>query len=175
MSAMDDLEKSLEGVFVKQAPALPERGKETLVEWLPWINLVLGILTLWAVYALWHWAHMVNGLVNYLNQVSQTYGVNTGVTVHKLDSTVWLGLIVLAVEAVLYIMAFGATRARQKRGWNLMFYALLVNLVYGFINIFTNYGGVGNFVGYLIGTVIGLWLLFQIRAKYLGKHAAPAA
>ena len=175
MAAMDDLEKSLEKVFVKQAPALPARGKEVLVEYLPWINLFLGIVTLWAVYALWHWAHLVNGLVNYANQINQAYGINTGIVAHKLDGAVWLGLIVLAVEAVLYIMAFPATRARQKRGWNLMFYALLVNLVYGIVNIFTNYGGVGNFIGYAIGTVIGLWLLFQIRSKYLGKSAAPEA
>jgi hypothetical protein len=172
MAALDQLEKSLEGVFIKSAPKLPEKGKEVLAEWLPWINLVLGIITLWAAYALWHWAHLVNGLANYVNQLGQAYGVNTSVAVHKLDATVWLGLAVLVVEAVLYLMAFPATRARQKRGWNLMFYALLVNLVYGIVNIFTNYGGVGNFIGYLIGTVIGLWLLFQIRGKYLGSQAA---
>lgn len=166
---MDGLEKTLEGIFVKNAPKLPEKGKEILAEWLPWINLVLGVLTLWAVYALWQWAHLANGLVDYVNQLNQTYGINTGVTVHKLDGMVWLGLIVLAVEALLYLLAFSATRARQKRGWNLMFYALLVNLVYGIVNIFTDYGGLGNFVGYLMGTVVGLWLLFQIRSKFTHK------
>ena len=50
-----------------------------------------------------------------------------------------------------------------------MFFALLVNLVYGVLVIFTDYGGVGSFIGYLIGSVVGLWLLFQIRDKYLSK------
>lgn len=172
MAALDGLEKSLEGVFVKNAPKLPEKGKEVLVGWLPWINLVLGILTLWAAYALWQWALLVNGLTDYVNELSQTYGVNTGVAVNKLDAAVWLGLVVLVVGTVLYLMAFPATRARQKRGWNLMFYALLVNLIYGIVNIFTNYGVVGNFISYAIGTVVGLWLPFQIRGKYLGSKAA---
>lgn len=170
MAALDNLEKSLESVFVKNAPELPERGKEALVRWLPWINLILGILTLWSVYWLWHWAHLANDLANVVNQLSAVYGTPT-TTVHKLTAGVWLGLIVLAVEAVLFIAAFPATRARQKRGWDLMFYAFLVNLLYGVVILFTDYGGAGNFIGYLIGTAIGLWLLFQIRGKYLKAKA----
>ncbi|MEX0881714.1 MAG: hypothetical protein WEC17_00600 [Candidatus Saccharimonadales bacterium] len=173
MALLDGLEKSLEGVFVKSAPKLPERGKEVLVAWLPWINLVLGILTLWAVYWLWQWAHAVNNLVDFTNQFSQVYGGPT-ITGRELTAMVWVGLVVLGVEAVLFLMAFQATRTRSKRGWNLMFYALLVNLVYGILVIFTDYGGVGSFIGYLIGTIIGLWLLFQIRSKYLGHRSAPA-
>lgn len=169
MAALDNLEKSLEGVFVKSAPKLPEGGKRVLVQWLPWINLVAGVLTLWSVYALWHWAHLANGLVNYVNQLSAIYG-GTSVDIHRLTATVWLGMIILAVEGVLFLMAFPATRARTKKGWDLMFYALLVNLVYGVVVIFTDYGGVGNFIGYLIGSVIGLWLLFQIRGKYHGQQ-----
>ena len=174
MAALDNLEKSLEGVFVKSAPKLPEGGKRFLVQWLPWLNLIAGILTLWSVYALWHWAHLADGLVNYVNQLSAAYG-GTTVGIHRLSATVWLGLAVLAVEGILFLMAFSPTKARAKRGWDLMFYALLVNLVYGILVIFTDYGGVGNFVGYLIGTVIGLWLLFQIRGKYSGKGSAPVA
>lgn len=169
MAGLDKLEKSLEGVFVKSAPKLPERGKEVLVEWLPWINLVLGILTLLSVYWLWHWAHLANNLTNYVNQLSQAYG-GPALDVHRLTAGVWLGIIVLAIEAVLYIMAFPATRARAKRGWDLMFYALLVNIVYGVVVLFTDYGSVGNLIGTLIGSVIGLWLLFQIRGKYMGNR-----
>lgn len=173
MAVMKDLEKSLEKVFVDSAPKLPERGKEVLVEWLPWINLILGILTLWSVYWLWHWAHLANRFIDYANQLNQYYG-GPGIQTHRLTALVWLGLIVLAVQAVLYLMAFPATRARQKRGWDLMFYALLVNLVYGIVTIFTDYGGIGNFIGSLIGTAIGLWLLFQIRGKYMGARHTTA-
>src|SRR3990167_9013996 len=109
MAALDNLEKSLEGVFVKSAPKLPEGGKRVLVQWLP--------------------------LVNYANQLSQAYGGST-VAVRELTGMVWLGLVVLAIEGVLFLMAFSGTRARSKRGWDLMFFALLVNLVYGVLVIF---------------------------------------
>ena len=168
MTALDNLEKSLETVFVKSAPKLPEGGKRVLVQWLPWVNLVAGILMLWSVYALWNWAHQANSLINYANQLSQAYGGST-VAVRELTGMVWLGLVVLAIEGVLFLMAYSGTRTRSKRGWDLMFFALLVNLVYGVLVIFTDYGGVGNFIGYLVGSVIGLWLLFQIRDKYLSK------
>jgi hypothetical protein len=82
-------------------------------------------------------------------------------------------LIVVAIEAVIYLLAFPATRDRKKSGWDLMFYALLINLVYGVIVVFTDYGGIGSLIGTIIGSGIGLYLLFQIRASY-HKVAAPA-
>src|SRR3954471_12636993 len=74
MAALDNLEKSLDGVFKKNGPKLPEKGRENLVNWLPWINLVIGIYTLLTVYWLWHWAHVVNSLADYANQLSQAFG-----------------------------------------------------------------------------------------------------
>lgn len=170
MAMLQELESNLDGVFVKNAPKLPENGKRMLVNWLPWINLIAGILSLWAAYALYHWAHLANGLINYADQLSQAYG-GPAVAGDRLNAAVWLGIIVLAVEGVLYLMAYPATKARSKRGWDLMFMALLVNIVYGVVVLFTDYGGVGTFIGTLIGSVIGLWLLFQIRGKYLNKAA----
>lgn len=177
MAALNDLETSLNDIFVKKAPALPEGGKKALITYLPWINLVLGILTLWTVYTLWHWAHWVNKLADYVNNWSAAYG-GPKVSANRMGFTIWLSLAVLLVEALIYIAAFPATRARQKKGWNLMFYALLINVVYGIVIFFTDYGGLGNLIGCLIGSIIGLYLLFQIRESYLGKTAArqrPAA
>jgi hypothetical protein len=167
---MQSLEKKLDDVFAKKAPALPLKAKDTLVQYLPWINLVLGVLTLYAAYVLWHWAHAVNSLVDYANSFSALYG-GPAVATHRLTVMIWLGLLVLAVEALLYIAAFPATRDRKKSGWNLMFYALLVNVLYGVVVLFTDYGGVGSLIGALIVSLVGLYLLFQIRASYL--RAAP--
>jgi hypothetical protein len=165
MAALNSLEKSLDDVFVKNAPKLPEGGKKVLVEWLPWLNLVGGLLTLWAAYALWNWAHVANGLINYANDLSRAYG-GGDVVADRLTAGIWLGIAVLVVEGVLYLLAFPATRDRKKQGWNYMFYALLVNIVYGLVVLFTDYGGFGSFLGTLVGSVIGLWLLFQIRGSY---------
>jgi hypothetical protein len=165
MSALQNLETKLNDVFAKNAPKLPANGRKAIVEYLPWVNLVLGLLTLWAAYALWQWAHVANGLVDYANRLSAAYG-GPAVVTRRLSFMIWVGLVVLAVEAVLYIAAFPALRARKKAGWNLLFYALLVNAAYGVVVLFTDYGGFGSFVGSLIGSVIGLYFLFQIRGSY---------
>jgi hypothetical protein len=173
MSAFTSLEKSLDGIFVKQAPALPANGKKALVKYLPWINLVLGVVTLWAAYALWHWAHVANNLVDYANSLSAAYG-GPQVAVDRMSFGIWLGLIVLAIEGLLYIAAFPATRDRKKSGWDLMFYALLINVVYGVVVLFTSYGGVGSLIGTIIGSGLGLYLLFQIRTSYNSAKTVKA-
>jgi hypothetical protein len=58
------------------------------------------------------------------------------------------------------------TKERRKSGWDLMFYAVLLNTVYGLVLLFTDYGGVGSLIGSLIGTAIGLYFLFQLKPKY---------
>jgi hypothetical protein len=165
MSAFPSLEKRLDNIFVKQAPELPANGKKALVKYLPWVNLILGLLALYTVYVLWHWAHLANNLVNYANSLSAAYG-GPQIANSRMTFGIWLGLIVLAVEAVLYIAAYPATRDRKKSGWDLMFYALLINVVYGILVLFTDYGGVGSLIGALVGSGIGLYLLFQIRDSY---------
>jgi uncharacterized membrane protein HdeD (DUF308 family) len=170
MGTLESLETRLNDIFVKQAPPLPVSSKKALVQYLPWINLILGVLALYTVYALWHWAHFASGLINYANTLSATYG-GPMIATHRLSFGIWLGLVVLAAEALLYIAAFSATRDRKKSGWNLMFYALLVNVAYGVVMLFTNYGGIGTLLSTLIGSAIGLYLLFQIRSSY-GLHPA---
>ena len=178
MGALDSLEKSLDGVLGSKAPVkLPENGKKTIAEWLPWISLALGLLTLWAAYSLWHWADVADEAVEYVNSLSRAFG-GTEVVADRFTAGIWLGLIVVAIEGVLYLAAFPALKARKKSGWNLVFYAALVNIVYAVVLLFTDYGGAGNFILNLIGSVIGLWLLFQIRSVYTGSKATsspPAA
>ncbi len=165
MSALASVDKKLESLF-KGAPKLSEGVKEALARWVPWITLFLGVVGLWAAYTLWHWAHTANSLVNYVNTLSQAYGGST-VTAGKMTVGIWAGIVILAVESIIYLMAFGPLKARKARGWDLMFYAILLNAVYGFALLFTDYGaGVGSFIGYLIGTVIGLYFLFQLKSKY---------
>lgn len=168
MGASLPLEKSLDDLFVKQAPALPAGGKKFIVQYLPWINLILGLISLYTAWVLWNWAHVANNFVNYANSISAAYGGPT-VATNRLSVGLWIGIAVLAVEALLYIAAFPGTKARKKSGWNLLYYALLLNIVYGVVVLFTSYGGVGNLIGAIIGSAIGLYLLFQIRSSYSTK------
>ena len=173
MSAFNSLETSLNKVFVKNAPfQLPAGLKKWLVKYLPYINLVLGILSLLAALSLYKWARDADKVVNYVNDIYRAYGVNETASVERFTIAVWGSLLVLAVMGVLYVMAFSPTKARQKRGWDLLFYALLINVVYGVVVSFTDYGGTNNIISTVISTVIGLYFLFQIRDAYNGKKSA---
>ena len=173
MDALKKLETKLEDVFVKNAPfQLPANAKKWIVRYLPWINLVLGVVSLWAAYSLYHWATVTNSFVDYANELSRAFG-GSEVAVDRLTVGVWLAIAILAVEGVIYILAFPATRDQKKSGWDLLFLALLVNIVYGVAVTFTAYGGASNLLSTLISAVIGLYFLYQIRSMYL-KKTAPA-
>ena len=170
MSALEPLETNLNDLFVKKGPVLPESAKNAIVDFLPWASLVVGVFTLLNVYWLWHWAHWANALVNYANTLNALYGTPTA-TVSRLTVMVWVGLIVLLVEGLLYVGAFFGTKDRKKSGWDLLFYALLVNVVYGVVMLFTSYNNVSNLLGTLVWFVVGGYFLFQVRSHYLKQPA----
>ena len=172
MAEVNQLEKKLDEVFVKNAPfQLPKNVKEWIVKYLPYINLFFGIVTLWAAWALYESAKILDQWADVANSLAKTYGVS-GYDKTGLTAFVWVSILVLLVEAVLWISAFPGTRDKKKSGWNLLFYALMVNVVYGVVVVFTDYGGPSRLFGVLISTVIGLYFLFQIREMYLGKSSS---
>jgi hypothetical protein len=169
---MKALEESLDKVFVKNAPVqLPESAKKSLVEWLPWINLGLGILQLWAAWAFWNLAHFTNRLVDYANSIYAAAGVDTRVS--NLDTFFWVSFFILLADGALILLAFPGLRAKSKaRGWNLLFFALILNAVYGLFRLFSDIGGgFSAFFWSVVSTVIGAYFLFQIRSYYNGKKS----
>ena len=175
MSALAGLENKLNDVFVenKSLPALPVGAKKFIVAYLPWFSLIIGVLTLFAALSLWHWAHVANSLIDYANSVSAAYG-GSQIATTRMSALLWVGLVVLLLEAIIYIAAFPGTRAKLKSGWDLLFYGALINIVYGVLMVFTSYGGIFNLILDLVFAAIGLYFLFQIRASYKTK-GAPAA
>jgi hypothetical protein len=173
MEALKGLETKLSDVFVKNAPfQLPAAAKKWIVQYLPYINLLLGFLSLLAAWTLYRWATVADNLVNYANELNRAFGGDAVAPVERLTAIVWLSIIVIAIEGVLYVLAFSPTKARKKSGWDLLFLALLVNVVYGVVVTFTDYGGPSNLLSTLISTVIGLYFLFQIRDAYNHKTGA---
>jgi succinate dehydrogenase/fumarate reductase cytochrome b subunit len=154
MSAFTSLEKKLDEIFVKKAPPLSSNARRAIVACLPYINLALGVLTLLVAWGLYDAAHTVN------------YLIGSSVTASRVAFTVWLAVAVLIIEAAIFIAAFPASKARKKSGWNLIFYAFLINVAYGIVILFTDYGGIGRLIGSLAGSAIGFYFLFQIRGNY---------
>lgn len=142
---MDQLIKSLDNIFVKKAPfQLPEGVKEWIVKYGPWITLVLIILLLPVIL-----------LALGLSAVVMPFAATADPRVSAGLGFAWVFLLItLGLE----IAALPGLFARKKSGWTLLFYGTLLNAVYNLVSFQW-----GNLI---IGTVISLYLLMQIRSKY---------
>jgi amino acid transporter len=167
MAQLDKLETKLDEVLDKKAPfKLPESSRKSLAGALWWLSLIGGLLQLYAAWNLWDNWHFVDKVADTFNTYAEAYGIDTG---YDLGFGFYLALITLAVSGALLLLAAPGLKAMKKSGWNLVFYSLLVNLVYGVVALFTDYGDLGSFIGALIGSVIGGYLLFQVRSHFNKK------
>lgn len=170
-TTLSKLESKMDELFVKNAPKLPDGGKKFLAQWLPIISLVVGVLSLWTAYTLWHWAHIAEGASRYVNDLCNAYSVaacGNAAAASRFSLWLWAGIVLIGVEGVLYLLAYPALSKHKKQGWNYLFYGALLNLAYAVVSLFTSYNSVGNFIGALIGSAIGFYLLFQVRSAYNG-------
>lgn len=165
MAALDKAENSLAKIF-KDLPQLPESSKEGLAKVWPWLALIGGVLQLVAALALWRLASWADRVTDLANSLSVYYtGYTAGPTGFE-KTIIYAGVIVLVVDAVILLMAFPKLQKRLRSGWNLLFLASLLNLVYGVLQIFTFQRGFGSFIFSLLGSAIGFYLLFQIKDKF---------
>jgi hypothetical protein len=137
-----DLIGFLDYYLVTKAPVqLPDVAREFIVKFGPWIALVLLILSLPPLLIALGLGALLTPFGGYYYTVGYGY-----LTIFVL---VQVGLLVAALPGLF---------ARKMSGWKLIFYSQLVALVFSIL--------AGNIVGGLLGALIGLYILFQIRTKY---------
>lgn len=144
----------LEGFFdtylrIKAPWQLPSRAKEWIVQYGPWISLVLLILGALVLIPLLT-------LALGLTAITLPYAAAGG----GLHTSLWgwfhilLSLVVLVMQG----MAIPGLMKRKLSGWKLLYYAELLSVAISIINI--------DIIGALLGLVIGMYLIFQIRSYY---------
>jgi len=171
MSQLEKLETTLDDVLNKNAPVkLPENGRKTLAGALWWLALIGGVAQMYFAWAFWRDWHRVDEALGTLNSLARAYGVDTGST--DLGLFFYLSIAVLALSGALLLLATPGLKAMKKAGWDLLFYGLLVNLVYGVVVVFTDYGTLGDLFGAALGSLIGAYLLFQVRSQFMKSHVA---
>lgn len=139
------LEKSLAEVYAN-APHLPEGVRKVLVDFAPWVVLIVGILGLIGA---------VPAILGSIAIAFVTLGAGTWVLISALG---WLAI------SILYLMAFSPLKAHKKSGWNKIFYASIISLLVSVVGAF--FGGISGLVGGLIGAAIGFYFLFEVRGSY---------
>jgi predicted neutral ceramidase superfamily lipid hydrolase len=176
MELVKKIETKLEEAF-KGLPEFPKSSKETLAQIWPWMALIAGILQIAAAWALWRLTRVVDAINQIATYYSQYYSTqNVGLSTYD-KTVIYLGIIMLIVDAVILLMAFSPLRERSRKGWDLLFLGALINVAYSVVSIFINGRGVSSFIMSLIGSAIGFYLLFQVKEKFNGKKpvAKPSA
>lgn len=140
--APKDLVGFLNFYLVTRAPfQIPDGAKEFLVRFGPWLIVVALVLMLPA-------ALLVLGLGAIVAPFAGISGV-TGFGFLGLGLLVQFGLTAAALPGLF---------ARKLSGWTLLLYAQLVSIVFSLLG--------GHIVAAVIGGLISLYLLFQVRSLY---------
>lgn len=143
-ASLTSLENTLKVYFVDKAPfQLPPAAKEFIVQFGPWITLVLLILALPVLFA-------ALGLTAFLTPFAAMDGGRSGIGL--------LGIVLSIIALVLEAMALPGLFRRSKSGWNLLFYSTIVSAVDNLVNL--------NIAGLVVGLLIGWYFLFQVRSYY---------
>jgi hypothetical protein len=138
------LENELEPIFLGKFPPFPDNVKELLVQYGPYLILlaaILGLLGLLAAFGV------------------GTAAIGVGLASYGNGFNFYVGILLATVMMIMYLMAFSPLRARKRAGWNLMYYALLLSLISSLLQL--------AILSVIIGGVLGFWVLFQIRDKYI--------
>lgn len=141
---LNQLEETLDLYFGQKAPQMPANIKETLVNVLPWLLLILLVLTVPGLLT----AFSIGAI---LSPFTYFYGVSTGVAFFAS----WL---LLAAMIVLEVKALPGLFKRKKSSWKLLFYAGLLAAIQSLVSL--------NVMGFILGTVIQMYVLFQTKPLY---------
>jgi len=146
-SAFGQLEKMLDEYLGKKAPAMPENAKETLAAFGPYISIISIVIALPAITA-------ILGLGSILSFM----GPLAGVPYMSFGFGYYIGLIGIIVSVVFNGLAIPGLFKRTMGAWRFMYYATLASFVGSVIQ--------GSITSALLGGLIGMYVLFQLKSKY---------
>jgi hypothetical protein len=144
-SLVGQFENTLEEYLYRRVPHLPAQWQELLVKIAPYLTILFVILSIPVILL----ALGAGAAFGPLALIGGGAGAVAGLG---------LAIIVFIISVVLEALAIPGLFARKKQGWRLLFYSTLVNAVYNIVTF--------NLFGFIIGTLLSLYLLFQIKSHY---------
>lgn len=128
-------------------PPLPKTWRDTLARIAPILSLIFGILGIIVA---------ISGL-GLLTATSPLAFMGGAQTVSSYGTGILATLIYL-VGSILLLAAYPGLKARKYKGWTLLFWSEVANLVGGLVSL--------AFLSAIVGALIGFYLIFQIRSYY---------
>lgn len=148
------LEKWLYDVLYTKVPyKLPKSVQDVLVQFGPWITLIIAIVSLPAVFAIFG-----------LGAVVSYYGALVGVAYNPLH---YVAVVVLVAQIIMMFLAVSPLLKRQRKGWQLLFYSSTISVAYSLLDsLGSGYFAIFSLIWGLIGAAISYYVIFQIRGHY---------
>jgi len=162
---VEGLETKLNELLVTKAPfQLPENARKWIAQY-AWIfalvGLIFGVLAFFPLLA----------AVGFVSTVGIAVGAGGYVFM------AWLSLLVLLGYLVVLGIAVPKLKAKQADGWNLMYYSTLFFFVYDVFNWlrYMSLGSTFSLVWNSAGTIVALYITFQVRSYFKGSKSKLAA
>jgi uncharacterized membrane protein YhaH (DUF805 family) len=171
-SIQKQLEKIMDEYLVKKAPfQIPLNAKKAITSWAPWIALVIGLLSLLSALSLWSLAREADKYIDISYEIGRTYGIES--TARDVSTMVYVSIVVLAIQGIILAVAFKGLQEKSKsRGWDLLLLSTLLGFAYSFSTLFISNLRTGtDFIFSLLGALIGLYILAQIKDRYKNDKA----
>jgi len=147
-ASFNKLETVLDEYLGKKAPEMPENIKETLVSFAPYLAIIGIVISLPAILAIFS---LGAALGPFSALMGASYMVSYG-------AGYYIGVAGLIIAAVLDALSIQGLFKRSMGAWRLMYYSSLVTFVASILQ--------GNFGSAIIGGLISLYILFQVKNKY---------
>ena len=147
MNYLNQLTKTLDENYEK-LPKLPKGVNDFIVSVAPWLALIFGILGVVSGLAAF-------GILAALSPFAMVAGAG------RYAFTGPLMALVLIVQSVIELWAFPSLKARRVKGFNLMFYSILLSVVSSVFSL-----SVFSILGAIIGALIGYYFLYNIKSYY---------
>lgn len=142
--------------YLKNFPHLPDSFTDVIVSIIPWLVAISGVLT------------AINGLQYILNSI----GANNMALPFVAPSSYWFLMGVLyIVSAYLSLLAFPLLKEKTYSGWVLLFWNIVLSWAGAILTILFI---PTNMIGTILGSVLGTYIVFEIK-KYYATSAAVAA
>lgn len=142
---MKDIENTLSTYFVNKAPKIPEDLQALMVQYGPYILIVFTILSFMSILS--SFGIYSFGTSRFLRMMNPAYSFMYQVQI-----------IFTIIMTVLTALAIPGLMNKKKSGWDWLFRATIVSVVFYIVTL--------NLIGLLIGAGLSLYVLLQIRHHY---------
>lgn len=143
-SALGQLEDTLETYLVDKAPfSIPNDWKDLIVKFAPYLTLIGAVVSALGILSAFGITSMASSFMYFGG--------------FRLGFWYWLMLIFTGIILVFEGLAVKPLFAKEKKGWRYIYYASLISALYSVVTF--SFGG-------LIGLVISLYILFQVKSYY---------